>query len=186
MDTMTAGKVLRFGVILALLLLPSLCFAQTANTTTKFETGPFAGSFESGKPCYITTKDPIQSEFLDGTKFTDFTVFCCKGVIGLRKYDTKDNYISAEKAVRSDLINAGFDSAITIEDRQIDGHQGAIGKGYSPKEDAVSYSAFYQISPRSSFMIAVFSPGNPIYINDENYIDFLSILKTIHITERGQ
>jgi hypothetical protein len=164
-------------IILAIGLIASFC-ASASDTTTKFQTGPFTGSFDLGMSCTdLNMSKPEQGERISGERYTKYELLACGALIIFTRYDNPVNDLNEEFgtwSIQSDLLSDGAEKdSIILSERKIDNKPGAVGYGYVPRYEQTLYKAAYYVSPRTVCHIYV---GN-----NESMI--VSLMKTIHVTE---
>jgi hypothetical protein len=169
-------------IVLVAALMASLC-VSASDTTTKFQTGPFTGSFDLGMPCNdINISNPFQVERISGESYTDYVLNACGFQILFRRFD-HPKFNSPEHLgtanikrhnIEGDMLNNGADQdSISVFEREIDGKPGMVGYGYIPKYEKNLYEAAFHIPKRTAAYIFLL----------DNESKMVSILKTINITE---
>ena len=74
-------------IVLAVIFFAPFC-ASASDTITKFQTGPFTGSFDLGMPCNdLNISKPAQIERISGESYTDYILNACEVQIRLRRFD---------------------------------------------------------------------------------------------------
>lgn len=164
-------------IAMVIVVMTSFCVSAT-DTTTKFQTGPFSVSVDLGMPCSdINISQPVKTESLSGSTFTQYSVNCCGVLFEMENYD-KDTFDITSAfdtvGILKDLLSLGADKdAISTYQREISGMPGAVGSAYVPKYAKTVYAARYYASPKS--LGYIYAIGNET--------EMISILKTIHVTE---
>lgn len=171
---MIAGTKVFIALFIA--LTTSYC-ASASDTTTKFQTGPFTGSYDLGMPCNdLNISEPVQGEMLSGAIYTAYVLNGGGVTISITKYDAPISTSNENFgfSVRSNLLDLGADKdTINVIDRKIDNKPGAVGYGYLPRYDSKLYDGGFYVSANSVAHIFIWG--------DETKMT--SVIKTIHVTE---